>query len=1450
VAVTHRTSLRLHVVLPSGADRVLQADFAGTATVAQLSEALREQCGLPLGVYDVCVMGADAALNPAAGLADVQLLHGQTVYLLPTRSDSSLPLAPYLDPADQLRLVHESGPQLGYAWPFRNPDPLRLRLRPDRLLVPCVDGAYGEVLRAVLSGDRRGAVIDILSGDIELHINGWAASGKVEIRPGSLVQLCLFGAEGQMIDLRLMTGSEHEAIRNRHGLVTYRVKPPVFLPAVVDTLDLRLEAPPSLNTPPLDYMEIALQDGSMILIYVMFALRGGLGAFSILFLAVPLARVAYRFYRHQRSQDQAEAEHAAWQVRTARELGVLQTRAQQEAKAVDQRHSSLEVLAEAARTRGPALWQRRPGDEGFLTHILGRGKFQSASKAVIPGNLTEGDKEDWRKHAETMRVVENAPVEISLLDHHLGILAPHDVLYPVVRHNLLRILLSYSPAHLAVGALLPSDSEDANELSWLNWLPHVQSPTSLFIGSRIKYGSSESRRSVADSFEFLRDKSAGAEHLLLIVHEAAGVDVGLLEPFIEASEGRVHVVWIGAARSLLPAMIDIRLEVRDEDRATFYPYLQDIQVERANRSLADELGRSMAGLVDEGSSTVSSAVPQLVPLGAICSPALEAGSLDASESLVAAMGETATSLMEIDLVQQGPHLLIGGTTGSGKSELLRSMLLSLASRYTSCELAILLIDYKGGASLEQFRPLPHCIGMVSNLGEDDVRRVIHFLNAEIARRQGLLKDYQGEYRLYRREGNSALPRLVVVIDEFGGFTAPVGGGTNTSNREAAILNIAARGRSLGVHLVLSTQSPRGVVSPAVLANVNARLCLRTLDDGDSVAIIGEPDAARLPRSLVGRCFARLDTGELVQFQSAYTGSSTLAQRDDDKPVSLRDTHPARPFVNTDAGDQSDADPTDAEVLVARVLNREQTDRATEEYVPPDQPELKRRLEDYEDAEMGAPPVVQEDQDLSLLGSASDDAHETAPPSIVGNEASFGFRIGLRDAPEHQDQWPEDLDLSTGSVLVTGGSVSGRTTVLVNAVRQFRAADAAGQVVLIDAGGGDLARTAEIIMDATWVISSQFQASLAHLVEQISVDYMGDVPAPLLIALDRLDLCQEALGGNLGALARSIASGGRRNVFIVATADRRLPLEPELSKAFRYRYHLRDDQTRIMTDPEEVLIRAYLPPTAALDPAVPSTAAVRRPLGFMSDAAMDQLLATASPRGIAVGVDEIRHEPVELTAMPGIAVTGPASSGKTSCLLSLCWHVAARTNRPVALLADYDLPACDWLIDVRRRWRDGRCATPDDMVRIFTAAMAPGAPVLAIDDLDRLNILIAGLGISPDPTYAFKTQLGSFISNNRVSVLAAGAIEILGGKAQPENQMSDGLHAMHQNFIVLQPLPEEIVADRGLYGLRRRIAPLPGRAYPQGSGIAMNRTGRHEIRVRIPGDVQQVLNHLPKDTGIW
>lgn len=248
-------------------------------------------------------------------------------------------------------------------------------------------------------------------------------------------------------------------------------------------------------------------------------------------------------------------------------------------------------------------------------------------------------------------------------------------------------------------------------------------------------------------------------------------------------------------------------------------------------------------------------------------------------------------------------MLVAGTTGAGKSEFLRSLVLSLATDYPPSELAMLLVDYKGGASLGDLRRLPHAIGMVSNLSELDVDRLLKFLKRELERRQEILAPFSGEYVEYRRKGQNDLPRLLIVIDEFQGFVQSGDSGSGTS-RQQAILNIAARGRSAGVHMVLATQHPsRDVVSAGVLANVSIKACLRTAEGDASSNIIGAPVAASIPQRLRGRLYLTTDRGSLQAVQSAHTKGVTLAGHSTTARITFAD----QPLFGVAAGLRDDAD---------------------------------------------------------------------------------------------------------------------------------------------------------------------------------------------------------------------------------------------------------------------------------------------------------------------------------------------------------------------------------------------------------------------------------------------------------------------------------------------------------------------------------------------------------------
>jgi len=229
-------------------------------------------------------------------------------------------------------------------------------------------------------------------------------------------------------------------------------------------------------------------------------------------------------------------------------------------------------------------------------------------------------------------------------------------------------------------------------------------------------------------------------------------------------------------------------------------------------------------------------------------------------TLAATVAVTARGPLRLDLVQQGPHAVVGGTTGSGKSELLTTWILAIAHDHPPDAASVLLVDFKGGSAFAPLEKLPHCVGMITDLDEAGAQRALESLAAELRRRERHLAGFAAKSVDALQPGHR-LPRLVIVVDE---FAAMVSG---FPDLHALFADIAARGRSLGVHLILCTQRPAGVIRDSVLANSALRLSLRVNNQADSRAVIGTDDAAALPLVPPGRAFVSVDAdaASLAQF---------------------------------------------------------------------------------------------------------------------------------------------------------------------------------------------------------------------------------------------------------------------------------------------------------------------------------------------------------------------------------------------------------------------------------------------------------------------------------------------------------------------------------------------------------------------------------------------------------
>ena len=245
----------------------------------------------------------------------------------------------------------------------------------------------------------------------------------------------------------------------------------------------------------------------------------------------------------------------------------------------------------------------------------------------------------------------------------------------------------------------------------------------------------------------------------------------------------------------------------------------------------------------------------------------------------ALVGMAVDGAVDIDLVRDGPHGLIAGTTGAGKSELLRTLVVGMAANARPEHLTFVLIDYKGGATFDACAALPHVVGVITDLDEHLADRALRSLHAELRRREALLRAHGAADlpALRATDPQVVLPRLVVVIDEFAALVS------EQPTFLHALVGVAQRGRSLGVHLLLATQRPQGVISDDVRANTNLRLALRLQDAADALDVAGTADAAHLPRSVPGRAVLRLGADEHVTFQTAHC---TQHADGDESPLQL------------------------------------------------------------------------------------------------------------------------------------------------------------------------------------------------------------------------------------------------------------------------------------------------------------------------------------------------------------------------------------------------------------------------------------------------------------------------------------------------------------------------------------------------------------------------------------
>jgi S-DNA-T family DNA segregation ATPase FtsK/SpoIIIE len=615
---------------------------------------------------------------------------------------------------------------------------------------------------------------------------------------------------------------------------------------------------------------------------------------------------------------------------------------------------SIAELLPAVDALQPLTWTRQPAAPGFLEVRLGLGPMPSRTQVKVPDGQVHGPMLDRAfELRERFASVMPVPVVADLAEGALGLAGEGELAAEVARALLAQVVALHSPAEVVVAAVASASS--APGWDWLKWTPHVSSPSSPLASAHLAVGQGACLSLVAEIEDLIEarveaDPSAHLPAVVLLVEDDAAVERSRIADIARRGPAAgVSVVWRAPTVERLPAACRTYVQTDSSAgwaRAIFVDDRNPValgHVERLQPNAAMHLARRLAPLVDIGARTDdASDLPSAVSFVTLAGSELaaspqavlerwtETGSIMDRQSAVrrrtkesglrAMIGQSASEPFHVDLRAHGPHALVGGTTGAGKSELLQSWILGMATAYSPDRVTFLLVDYKGGSAFGQCRELPHTVGMVTDLSIQLARRALTSLVAELKYREHVLSRKRAKdlIELERSGDPEAPPSLVIVIDEFAALVQEL------PEFVDGVVNVAQRGRSLGLHLILATQRPAGVVKDNLRANTNLRLALRMADEADSTDVLGTPVAAGFDPALPGRAMAKLGPGRLVPFQSAYVGGTTA---DDPPPpaISVEELAfgPPRPWEEPEGvesallGTQSTG-PTDIQRLVQTI----------------------------------------------------------------------------------------------------------------------------------------------------------------------------------------------------------------------------------------------------------------------------------------------------------------------------------------------------------------------------------------------------------------------------------------------------------------------------------------------------------------------------------------------------
>lgn len=918
------------------------------------------------------------------------------------------------------------------------------------LMIGGTVGADVRIYDDIVSGEHisikkhgNGYVADGTNSKLGVYINGKRYLREKEIPDGTFVMLAgysfflkngmVYTAAKQNIKFAMPA----ETLRESRNVFRY----PLFNRTARNDYQLREEqievlAPMNKAEEPEQNMLLMLAPVavSLVLTIVIRGMMGSGGAFVIYsvctmlmgaVMSVVTARMTVKKYR-KKEQKRVDGYKAYIEEK---EIYIEQAQ-EDERRIMEEKFLNDQRELELVEAFDERLFEKDIYDNDFLTVRLGTGDIRSKCEITYKKEEFKNTEDELTLYPEKLyeryRIIQNVPVVSSFKDANaVGILGNRHSLYNYFEHLVMEIAVRHFYKEAKMVFLLDGEED---QYQWIKWLKNVETEDG---AGRLIASSEESYHQLLETLyaELTRREELGGENhitfssfYIVFVTNPAVLMTHPLKRFIEnAAANGFLFLFFEEYRENLPYGVSQIVTVQDDGTGELMfcddcdkkqTFLWNELAEGAMQGVAEKLAPlEVAEISLESAMTKNISLFRLLGILNVTDLDLKSNWKKSQiyKSMAAPLGVKAgDEVVYLDLHEKahGPHGLVAGTTGSGKSEILQSYILSMAILFHPYEVSFMIIDFKGGGMVNQFRNLPHLIGAITNIDGKEINRSLLSIKAELKKRQELFAQAEVNHinayikKFKKGECKTPLPHLILIVDEFAELKS------DQPEFMKELISAARIGRSLGVHLILATQKPSGVVDNQIWSNSKFKLCLKVQNKEDSNEVLKSPLAAEIREP--GRAYLQVGNNEIFElFQSAYSGASVRSEEIDHvKPFCLYEVafHGKRNLIYEQkaagGGEESQSQLEAIVDYVQEYCERERIEKLPGICLAP--------LTEY----------VTYDERTNLVEKA----------------VSIQIPLGIYDDPAHQMQEEVWLDITSNDVFILGSAQYGKTNILQTILR--------------------------------------------------------------------------------------------------------------------------------------------------------------------------------------------------------------------------------------------------------------------------------------------------------------------------------------------------------------------------------------------------------------------------------